>query len=490
MRLTMFAGLLLIAGSAIADDPKNMAFEPSLKTVAIFQDGFGYYVREGRVKLEDGWATAKSVPTAVRGTIWVYPGDPADSIELLQSVKSNVIDAKGAEAIKKALENKIGLQLSIDASGKNFSGKLSKLLDDMILLDIGGAFTAIRYDAIQKIMLVGYPLRIKLATEDKEKVTTIGMSYIQEGVRWEPSYVLEMKGKGMGTLTLRGNILNLPEALSSTDVLFVVGSPHLSNRGQGETFVAGTEPAELKEAEKGDAGFATKAPGMTATPPPPLVSLAGEGAGELFYYTKPSLSLEKGDIAMVTIFQHTTPVTPQFEWLADGDELSYILKIENRSGQPFTNGPVFVIEDGKPVGQETIKYTPSGSYAELRLARGIGLRTERTDVEVERGKVVTIGQTQFLPVIMKGTLKVTNFRKADAPIKITRTVRGKLTKVGGGGVVKDTQVFTGDPNAVYKVEWQSVVPAEGTLVLEYDYETYTAVAKLGGPPVPGGPDGF
>ena len=33
--------------------PKNQTFSTKLKSVAVFRDGFGYYVREGRVKLED-----------------------------------------------------------------------------------------------------------------------------------------------------------------------------------------------------------------------------------------------------------------------------------------------------------------------------------------------------------------------------------------------------------------------------------------------------
>jgi hypothetical protein len=488
MRMTLVLAAVMVASVCLADEPKNNLLEPKLKEVAIFQDGFGYFVREGKVKLEDGWATAKSIPSAVRGTIWVYTVDGSDSIETLLSVKTNVIEAKGADEIKKALENMIGQQLTIRSGNKDFSGKLSKLLDDMLLLDVGGAYTAINYSSIQKITLPGYPLKILVDTEDKGKVTTIGMACIQEGVRWEPSYVLNLNGSDRGVLVLRGNILNLPESLSGTDVRFVVGSPQLSNRGQAETFKAGPEPAEVVPPTPAEeAAPAPETHTFVAAPPP---SLTSDASGELFYYTKPGFTMEKSDIAMVTIFEHTVPIQPLYTWLADGDEVNYILKIENRSGQPFTEGPVFVVEDGKPLGQETIKYTPGGATAELRLARGIGLKTEKTDVETGRGKVITIGKTQFLPIEMKGTLKVTNFRNVAAPIKITRTVRGKVLKITGNGAVKDTQVFTGDPNAVYKIEWETTVPANGVLTVQYEYETYTAVASLDGPPVPSGPEGF
>lgn len=485
MRVMLISAALAGSLACFAGDPTNMTFDTELKSVAIFQTGFGYFVREGKAKLEDGWCTTKTVPAAVRGTIWVYSLD-GDPIDTLLSTKANNIQASGADAIKKALANKIGLDLSIDASGRTYQGKLAKLLDDMLLLDIGGAYTAINYGPITRIGLVGYPLKIRLDTDKKDKIASIGMSYIQEGVRWEPSYILEMKDGQPGKLTLRGTVLNLPEGLKTCDLLFVVGSPQISNRGQGETFTAGNEPAADKDDAKKEKDGAKPGmePELRAAPTAP--NLSSEGSGELYYYKKPGFSMEKSDIAMVTIFQNNVSVTPQFEWLADGEEVAYLLKIENKTGQTFTDGPVFVVENGKPIGQETIKNTPSGSYAELRLAKAFGLRTERQDVEVGRGSVMTVGKTQFLPVKMKGTLKLTNYRATAASIKITRSVRGKLGVVTGGGVTKDTQVFTGDPNAVYKVEWNVTVPPNGTLQLDYDYETYTAIAKLGGPPVPEG----
>ncbi len=486
MRALFELAAVAVAATVSAQEPTNNTFDTQLKTVSIFKDGFGYYVREGKVKLEDGWATAKSLPTAVRGTMWVYPGDAGDSIDTLYSVKSNEISGGGADAIKKALANKIGLDVVVTASNKTFAGKLSRLDADMLMLDVGGAFTAITYGSIQKVVLPGFGLRVKLKTDKPEKVTTIGIAYVQEGARWEPSYILNMKAGGAATMALRGTVLNLPETLKNCDIRFVVGSPQLVNRGQGDTFTTAALKeleADKDDARRGQAADEKKAPTLTATPPP---FAAGEGSGELYFYTKTGFNIEKGDTAMVTIFEQPTTVKPQYEWLADVDELTYILKIDNSSGQPFTDGPVFVVEDGRPLGQETIKFTPSGSTAELRLARGFGLRTEKTDIETGRGGVLTVGKTQFLPVKMKGTLKVTNFRNTEAPIKITRTVRGKMTTIGQNGVVKDTQVFTGDPNAVYKIEWNATIPANGTMSFDYEYETYTAIAKLGGPPVPEG----
>ena len=175
---------------------------------------------------------------------------------------------------------------------------------------------------------------------------------------------------------------------------------------------------------------------------------------------------------MVSIFDAPLPVTPQFEWNADGEDVSYILSIKNTSAQPLTTGSVFVIEDGKAMGQEMIRYTPTGANAEVRLSRGIGMRVEKTEAEVKRGDPVKIGKADFVPVTMKGTMLISNFRKDKATIKVTKTVRGKLGEMSDGGKIKKTQLADGEANATNQVEWKVEVPAGQSKEITYTFEMY------------------
>ena len=79
------------AGVIAEDQPKNLTFATTLKSVAVFRDGFGYYVREGKCKLENGWATTNFVPAAIRGTVWVYSLDKDDRIDTVITTKDNRI---------------------------------------------------------------------------------------------------------------------------------------------------------------------------------------------------------------------------------------------------------------------------------------------------------------------------------------------------------------------------------------------------------------
>jgi len=467
--------------------PKNMTFSTGLKSVAVFRDGFGYYVREGRVKLENGWATTDLVPTAVKGTVRFYTLDKSDKIDQVVIGKENRLDFASPAEIKTRLADKVGLRLTvITRGGQRLEGELAKILDDMLMLRNGEAFTGVPYGSVQSILLAGFPVRIKVSSSDPNKVVNIGVAYLQEGIRWEPSYVLDVNG-AEGTPSLRASMQNTTERLKDSEVFFVVGSPFVANRGIQDMMAPSLITAVAPPAEA--AGDAAKAP------KPLAVELAERGnvesaavtreeAGELYYYRKPGLSLASSEVAMVSIFDAAVPVAPRFEWNADGEEVSYLLSITNKSSQPLTTGPVFVLEGGKAMGQETVKYTPAGATTEIRLSRGIGLKVAKTEAEVKRNAPVRVGKTDYIPVVLKGTLTITNQKSQAATVKVTKTVRGKVDKLSDAGTVKQTQILNGEPNPINDLEWKVDVAPGQTKTITYTFETYMSAERAGSPPVP------
>ena len=482
---------VLTANSFGQAAPKNMTFATTLKSVAVFRDGFGYYTREGKVKLEDGWATTDLVPTAVKGTVWFYSLDTGDKIDTIVMGKENKIAFSSPADIKVKLKDKVGLKLVvITNSGQRFEGELSKILDDMILLKVGEAFTAIPYEQIKSIQFVGFPVRIKVDTKTPNKVANIGVAYLQEGIKWEPSYILDVR-KGVGNLSLRATMQNTTEKLDKTDVFFVVGSPFVANRGIEDMMAhlpgaipALTAKADVPKRLDRDASVSTEPDVMPVTN---SAALTRDESGELFYYKKTGLSLETSDVAMVSIFDVPIPVTPRFEWNADGEDVFYLLSLQNKSGQPLTTGPVFVLEDGHALGQENVRYTPAGGTAEVRLSQGIGLKVEKQEAEDRRGASTKIGKTDFVPVTLKGTLTLTNFRTTKAMVTINKTMRGKVGALGDGGTIKQTQILNGEPNPINDIQWKIEIAPGASKKITYTYETYMSAEKAGSPPVPSGP---
>lgn len=481
-------GILFLYLGAPQETPKNLTFEAKLRRVAVFRDGYGFYVREGKVKLENGWVTTNFVPNAIRGTVWVYPLDSNDRIDTVIVTRDNKIAIGSPTEIKQRLSDKIGLNISVVLkNNQRFEGALSRLLDDMLLLQVGAAFTAIPYEQIASVSLIGFPVRVKFETKDPNKVTEVGIAYLQEGIRWEPSYVLTIKN-GQAILNLRATMQNTTERLENTDVLFVVGSPFVVNRGLQDMIAllppgAQKEILEDKAPEPEKGGDAGRLQETRSAPP-----LSGEEAGELYYYLKPKFSLATNDIAMVSIFSERVEISPRFEWNADGEDIFYLLNIKNPTQQPLTTGSIFVIENEKPLGQETIKYTPPGAFAEVRLSRGIGLRVKKQEAEIKRGPAVKVGDSMFIPVTIKGTLTVSNFREDKAVVKITKTARGRVLELSDNGIIRETQVLRGEVNPINDLEWTIQVSPKGTKEVTYSIETLI-YAERGAPPVPVGSGG-
>ncbi len=498
MILELMLATTLISQSAQSN---NLAFQSELKTLVVFKEGFGFYIREGSAVLEDGWATTNLVPRAASGTYWVYPLNPADRVDTVVTTNDNRIQFDSPSEIKAKLSGKVGLRLKIVAKGNIASeGLLRTVLDDMLLLkEEAGGIKAVEYESIASITLTDFPVRFKLNTRSPNGRAGIGISYIQAGVRWEPSYMMEITNGSRARLTLRGTLIDLPEELQSANLVFVIGAPSLLNIAQIDWLLQGymsrfvpadidkilLGPAEaaliLRDQESaakresgapaGGGGLGGGISGRPAAPPP------AQASGELQYYTKPKFSLRPGERAMTTIFESEIPVTPFFEWNADTDQVDYILKLKNTTGHPFTVGPVFVIEEMRPVGQATMQYTANGDDAELRMARAVGIKVESAQNEVSRGEPIVFGETRFVPILMRGTLTVENFRSREAEIRITKTANGRIVDVMSGGKVKDTQILPNSPNSRNVLEWTVKVPAGQKAVIEYRYEAFASVGR-------------
>lgn len=493
--------LALAAATVSACAQGNNTFETKLQSVAIFRSGFGFYTRVGTVKLIDGWATTNFLPKAIRGSVWVYPMSPGDRVDQVIATRDNTISFKGPQDIPVKLKDRVGSNLTISLrNGQTFQGNLNRLLDNMLLVQNGAAYNAVPYDQIAKISLVGFPLKIKLKTANPNGEAKIGIAYLQDGISWDPSYVLNVGPSG-NELTLRASMQNPGENLAATKVLFVSGNPYISNRGMDDPFAEadagvpapGSPDADAKSIPKKEAKSFGEGGGLSARDDADAMiqaapgSATPEAAGELYYYSKTGIELGAGDTGMITIFDRKVDVSPMFDWNADGDEVDYLLDLKNPIDQPLTSAPVFVIEDGKPLGQDVVKYTGAGGTAELRLSKGVAVHVDKSESETKRSGPVNIGKATFIPVTLTGKLTISNLKSSDMEIHVAKTVIGKVDSVSNGGVVKDTQVLNGEPNPTNKLDWKLKIKAGETVTITYTYMTYMTASRAGSPPIPATP---
>lgn len=256
------------------DDNENPhVWRPQTKSVAIFKNGLGFFLREGDVKLRDGWCLTEQVPPAAFGTLAVYAHQDDEVVDIVGSGPGEVVQFDGRDAADNikarrerltACENlKVELKYRSKGEDRTAAGKLLSIGPEFVILDSGSNSLAVPIEGISRLQVLELPLRIHVAEaseavldasdssdadssssrsseesspgmlqeqlgieNETNRTTTLGMAYLRKGITWIPEYTLKILDDETAELTLRGTIVNQAEDLIHTDVNLIVGVPH------------------------------------------------------------------------------------------------------------------------------------------------------------------------------------------------------------------------------------------------------------------------
>ena len=87
------------AATAKADDDQNPhLWQPRTRSVAVFKNGLGFFMREGEVQLRDGWCVASHIPPAAFGTLAIYAHDKKETVDIVGSGPGEVVEFDGRDA--------------------------------------------------------------------------------------------------------------------------------------------------------------------------------------------------------------------------------------------------------------------------------------------------------------------------------------------------------------------------------------------------------
>lgn len=485
--LVFVALVLLCAGIASPE-----AFKTEVKSVAVFKDNYGFFLREGQARLEKSWCMTDYIPPAIRGSFYIFGKDPQTAIDTVITTQHNRLEFNDTAELKSILETKVGLTLRITTAQKTVVGKLVHVLEDMILLSGDAETLAVRYDEMKTVEYVGYPMKIMVVGTDPNATVSLGIGYLRAGIQWFPTYLLDLLDESHAFLTLRGTVVNGAEALKDCNVYLVVGVPNFLEKGnldeltlnrlaEAEGYAAERDRNAMRAAQV-MAPNAPAAPGVAggayggylgATPVVgAMVGLAGQEMAELFFYQKQKLSLEPGEVAMVTVFTGTVEYESLFDWDADAEDVVWrILQIKNSLQTPLTTGPAMAMRNGQPVGQDQITYTAPGATSDFLLTVAGGFTTFDTERELERGEPQNLQGILVTKVKTAGELEVTNYTDKDAKVRITKRVFGRVTEQSDGGEILGTTVGQQRFNPLSTMRWVLTIPAGQSKKVTYTYES-------------------
>lgn len=510
---------LLLAPLAHADAAKSgdevnpHLWKPRVKSVAVFKNGFGFFMREGKVQRRDGWAVAREIPPATFGTLAIYSLNPAEVVDVVGSGPGEVVEFDGVDAPKEiaakrarlegALKLNVQLTYTYRGSERTAAGKLVSVGEEFAVLDSGGNSFAAPVEGISRLQILDLPLRIHVASDDGPPAAEaeLGMAYLREGITWIPEYSLRVVDETTAELTLRGTLVNEAEDLVHADVHFVVGVPHFAHTGHlapvavGQvirTIGAAVAPTAVASQIMSRAAIANNAavanqfdgtPGVVDQPVEAAAGLGNKlgnlpqldspGGSDFTVYTKQDLTLRRGERAIVTLFVKKLHYSHIYRWNAP-QPMQHFLTLQNETETAWTTGPCLALSENRPLSEDLIHYTPKGGKAELPITTAVNVAHEQSESESDRKfKAHSPAPDVFYDLVtLSGQLKLKNFEKTPTEIAVEASVPGKPVAASDEGErsADSSKLQLLDRSGT--IRWHLKLGPGEAKTLTYQYERY------------------
>lgn len=483
-------------------------WKPKISSVTVFKNGFGFFMREGKITLRDGWCVADAVPPASFGTLAVFSHIDGETVDIVGSGPGEVVAFDGKDAPDDAATRrarldackylKVQLAYKQKGSDRTASGQLLSVGPEYVILQADNNSFAVPLEGIQKLQVLEKPLRIHIAADGKTPAeTTLGMAYLRKGVTWIPEYTVRLIDDDTAEITLRGTLVNEAEDLVHCDVNFVVGVPHFLHTdylapiaaGQAiRTIGASVAPRELANQIMSQTAFSNTnaAPLRVSEQPVPsggrdlaeatgnLPQIENTGASDFTVYTRKDLTLRQGEKAIVTLFVKRIQYSHVYRWSPPG-EIEHYLVLANGTDSAWTTGPCLITGGGQALSEDLLKYVPKGGKGEIQVTTAINIARDKKETEVDRKlKAYQPGNSDFFLdlVTLTGELSLRNFGKNTIELVVDNGIEGKpLAAADDGKITIDTAKLQLQSRSG-KIAWRLTLKPGETRTLTYKYERY------------------
>ncbi len=278
--LIAFSFAVCLALPVLADEPTSPTVETHLKRVALFKNGFGFFVREGtltdaervvllgpfaapshgtywittpsRVKLASAISreisghqqlAARSVSELLRGnvgrsvTLWLQ-GQPETSVtgKIISFAPDRLESRPEPYAMgRRPLDSSAGYY---GYPGSSSGGPSRSGLGEYFLIQTDNGVMAISVSSVSRVNFPGdapattFPwatkqMQVEMTLGAPSRGDWVSVSYLARGITWAPSYLIDISDPKQARLSANALILNEAEDLSNTHVDLVTGFPHM-----------------------------------------------------------------------------------------------------------------------------------------------------------------------------------------------------------------------------------------------------------------------
>ncbi|MFC1635473.1 hypothetical protein ACFL5Z_11585 [Planctomycetota bacterium] len=560
--------------NAVADVSQEAPASMPVKEITIFKDGHAFVLHEGEMPTDtDGNVAIDYLPKPIMGTFWAYSADVRAELIGVISHKCIVPVKRTAMTIPELIESNIGAKVRITEVGlaayeTTILGIPTRSLEELrrsespgnpeklpqrgniVLLKFEGGVKAVPINRIQEVTFLDEPrlqlpgeefrnrmtLKLDWGKRESEQTASVGMVYVQRGVRWIPNYRIDIDGKGNAVVKLQATIINELTDIENINAHLVIGVPTFAFEDTPDPISLQETVAQLSRHFRRDSQTAYAFSNMIMTQAERPVrrvdapadrdrldlgpDVAGSGKNEdLYVFTLENLTLKKGQRMVVPVAEYTLkyqdvfvldlPFGPPPEvrhnlnseqqtrlaQLYYSPKVMHKIRLANNAKCPLTTAPALILRQGHIIAQGMMTYTAVGASSDLELTAAVDLAVEKLDKETERiPDAARWDNYTYARSNLTGTIHLTNRRSDTVNLEIRRSILGHADSAGHEGVIEHLGRHEGgwmDPNslpfwwgwynwpywwyhfnAVGRITWKCQLKPGETVELEYKWHYF------------------
>jgi len=565
---------LFCAGARAAGVAEGRLADIPLKEVTIFKDGHVLVLHEGEVGTGDaGDVVLDYLPTPILGTFWAYSADSKAKLSGVVSGRRVVSIDRTALNIRELIEANVGAKARI--TEENLSpyectivgiptrsteelavtsppGTPERLSErgEVVLLKFPGGVKAVPMGRIKEIVFIDEP-RPTVSQEEFRNIMTlkldwekgkpqnkanVGMIYVQRGIRWIPSYRIDIDGDGNAVVKLQGTLINELTDVEDVRAHLVIGVPSFAFEKTPDPISLQDSFANLSRVFRDDSRMARQFLSNTIRTQvsfqPDEASRAGGGidlapeVGEsgkredLYVFALEHVTLKKGQRMVVPVAEYKLkyrdvytldlPFGPppevrqrfddnqqaELAKLLGAPKVLHKIRLENKSESPLTTAPALILDSGRVMAQGMMTYTPVGASVDLELTTAVDVAVNKLDKETGRvPEAVKWDDRTYERIELVGSIRLTNHKSEKLSVEVRRSILGNVDSANNDGVVEQLSRYEGgwsatpegSPvwwrwfnwpswwyhfNGIGRITWSIELKPKETVELEYNWHYF------------------
>ncbi|MEE9391284.1 MAG: hypothetical protein V3W41_02135 [Planctomycetota bacterium] len=492
-----------------------------VREVFVFKDAHAFVIRRGEVTLDaDGKIMVKDLPNPVLGTFWPQVLTDGYALESVTASRMKVASKRPAKSMLELVRINVGNIVKItDVYDHTVTGVIVSAAYDEFLPDAQPQIAMVKSGTetlavdLTRLKQVSFPgeyvaevsetkmqkvLELKVAGDDLAGAKVkVSLSWVESGLRWIPSYQIDVDGEGKAAVKLQASFMNDLIDLDDTLVHLVVGVPNFRfhdvkdpislNAVAQQTAAAGRRtPGYRGDARSLASNFITTQVAGGYVPAAgngEITALKGSDLEDLYIYDFGKVTLKKGArmAKPVTSFNldyediyvlDLTLRPPEAALRALGSsrngrlpqapKVEHRLRFSNNQSAPFTTGPALLLRKGMVIAQGMMTYTPPGARVDIALTAALNIQVRVDAEEIDRTpNALLLDDRHFEQYDIRGRIECHNRLNKTVKIEIKKFLLGEVDSASDKASYRRLSVFevTGSqgvlPSSWWNYGWPS-----------------------------------